>query len=116
MTTVCGIVGAATLAVANVPGIPPNIHMVGMAVSAACVAALGWHAQDRSGKPPVDPGTTVAIILAVGLVFSAGCKVGGLGLSVKAPPFGSVGLSLDGGVIGHGRLTTNAPALPPSLD
>jgi hypothetical protein len=49
-----------------------------------------------------------AAMLIVFAVMLAGCKVGGLGVSVSSPAFGSVGLSLDGGVIGHGKLQTNA--------
>jgi hypothetical protein len=50
------------------------------------------------------------IVMLVGcVVLLTGCKLGGLGFTLSAPPFGSVGLSLSGGVIGQGDASTNAP-------
>jgi energy-converting hydrogenase Eha subunit B len=114
-TTVFGMLGAIALAVANVPGLAPWALTACHVVSVACVAGIGYHAQDRSAKPPSAPGASAAILLAASLVALTGCKVGGLGIEVKSPTFGSVGISLDGGIIGHGKVPTNAPTPLPSL-
>jgi hypothetical protein len=114
-TTLCGLVGAVALAVSKVAGLPPWALTACEVASVGCFAALGYHAQDRSNKPPAPPIGTLSIFLVAGLLAFAGCKVGGLGVQVSSPAFGSVGVSLDGGLIGHGRLPTNAPtplALP----
>jgi hypothetical protein len=110
ITTIAGMAGAVSLAVSKVSGLPPWVVTTCEVVTVASVALLGYHAQDRSDKPPAPPLGTLAILLAAGMAAFAGCKVGGLGVEVKSPTFGSVGLTLDGGVIGHGKLPTNAPA------
>jgi hypothetical protein len=114
-TTFFGMLGAMTFAVSQVVGLPALVHLVCVCVSAACVAGLGYHAVDQTPRPPVPPLVLFAAMLIAFAVMLAGCKVGGLGVSVSSPAFGSVGLSLDGGVIGKGHTPTNAPtpiALP----
>ena len=60
------------------------------------------------------PALILAVVLGGLTLIAAGCKVGGLAVRVSNPTFGSVGIGLDGGVIGHGKLATNEPpALPP---
>ena len=112
-TSVFGCLGAIALAVSQVPGLPSTLHTVCVCISAASVAALGYHAADATPRPPTPPIVLFALLLGALLVACAGCKVGGLGVSVSSPPFGSVGITLDGGVIGHGRLATNMPASTP---
>ena len=110
MTTIFGILGAIALAVSQVAGLPATVHMVCVVVSAACVAGLGYHAADQTPRPPVPPFMAFAAMLIGFAVLLAGCKVGGLGVQVASPAFGSVGVSLDGGVIGHGKTPTNVVA------
>ena len=110
LTSLFGCLGAIALAVSQVPGIPGTLHLVCVCVSAAAVAALGYHASDATPRPPMPPIMLFALLLCSLLVACAGCKVGGLGVAVSSPPFGSVGITLDGGVIGHGKPATNAPA------
>jgi hypothetical protein len=107
VTTCSGLAGAMSLAIDQISSIPAWAHTDCKVIAAAAVALIGYHAQDRSGKPPAPLSGTVAIIGAILLLTFSGCKVGGLGVQVSSPAFGSVGVTLDGGVIGHGRLSTN---------
>ena len=111
LTTVFGTLGAMALAVSQVSGLSATFHLFCVCVAAAAVAGLGYHAADQSPRPPLPPIACFVVLLAILLVMMTGCKVGGLGVEVKSPAFGSVGVSLDGGVIGKGRMPTNA--LPP---
>lgn len=112
-TSLFGILGAVALAVSQVSGLPGTLHMVCVCVSAACVAGLGYHASDATPRPPAPPLLMFALLLGIAVVVFTGCKVGGLGVAVNSPAFGSVGITLDGGVIGHGRMPTNAIAALP---
>jgi hypothetical protein len=108
ITTIAGLSGAIALSVSQVPNLPTWLHTACIVTVAASVALVGYHAQDRSGKPPATPAATLAIIGAALALSLTGCKVGGLGVQVSSPAFGSVGVTLDGGLIGHGKLSTNA--------
>jgi len=112
ITTVFGTLGAIALAVSQVAGLPATVHLVCVCLSAACVAGLGYHAADQTPRPPLPPIVLFAMMLIGFAVLLAGCKVGGLAVQVSSPAFGSVGVSLDGGVIGHGKTPTNA--VPPT--
>ena len=113
-TTLAGIMGAIALAVANGSPVGSDLHNFALVLSALAVAILGWHAQDKNPPPPKAPLVMLAIGLGVALLFSSGCKVGGFGMQVASPAFGTLGVQLDGGVIGHGHLPTNAPAVTPT--
>ena len=114
LTTLFGCLGAAALAVAQVDGITPTLHMVCVCVGAACVAGLGYHASDAKPRPPLPPMVLFVAMLLMFVFTCMGCKVGGLALEVKSPAFGSVGVALDGGMIGKGKMPTNAaPLLSP---
>ena len=109
MTTCFGMVSAMCLAASQVPQIPDALHLVLVCISAACVAGLGYHASDIDPRPPFPPALATILLLVVLSVILCACKVGGFGLAIKSPTFGSVELNLDGGVIGHGKLVTNEP-------
>ena len=103
-TSLAGLVGAMAMAASEVPGIPPRWHLVCDLVVACSLAAMGYHARDRRGRKPVGKGTIAASLVLVGALTLTGCRVGGLGLAVHSPTFGSVQLDLDGGMIGKGQL------------
>ena len=107
-TTICGLVGAAALAASHVTGLASNFYLACNVVSAICVALIGYHAQDRSQKPPAPPTGTVAVLLCGLLLLAAGCRTGGFSLGLKSNTFGSLGLSVDGVAIGKGHCSTNA--------
>ena len=101
------------LGLAQVSGISSSFHLVCVCISAACVAGLGYHAADQTPRPPGPPIVLFAVLLGALTLALCGCKVGGLGFDLKCPAFGSVGVSLDGGVIGKGHVRTNAPTPVP---
>lgn len=103
-TSLAGLVGAMAMAASEVPGISPRWHLVCDLVVATSLAAMGYHARDRQGRKPVSKCTIVSALLVAGVLTATGCRVGGLGLAVHSPTFGSVALDLDGGVIGKGQL------------
>ena len=109
LTTLAGMIGAVALAVDQITALSPDAHLACKVAASAALALVGYHAQDRSNKRPGPPAATLAILAAALCIYLAGCKVGGLGVQVTSPAFGSVGISLDGGVIGHGKAPTNAP-------
>jgi hypothetical protein len=109
LTTLFGLFGAIAGAVSQVPGIPTDVRLIMVCITAACVAGLGYHASDQQPRPPLSPLTCSCALIVAIMMVCAGCKVGGLGIQVASPAFGSVGVSLDGGVIGHGHVPTNAP-------
>lgn len=91
----------------------PGMRLVLTCVSAGCVAGLGYHATDKSPRPPLPP---LAIFIALGaglLLVCGGCTLGGFAVGVKSNTFGSVVLAADGGAIGKEPMPTNSvPALP----
>ena len=110
LTTIFGLLGAISLAVSQVTGLSVTAHLICVCISAACVAGLGYHAADQTPRPPLPPLTCFLLLLVCLIVCCCGCKVGGFGVELKSPAFGSVGVSLDGGVIGKGQVPTNAPS------
>lgn len=108
-TTVCGAVAAASMAVLAIDDLPPSVVLWLRVVGAIAVALLGYHAQNEGppgGKPMM---LLLCCLLAAFCLLIAGCRVGGLAFDVKSPTFGSVGVTLDGGMIGHGKLPLVAP-------
>ena len=114
-TSLAGLVGAMAMAASEVPGIPPQWHLVCDLTVAVSLAAMGYHARDRQGRKPVGKGTIVASIALVAALTFTGCRVGGLGLAVHSPTFGSVALDLDGGMIGSGQLPRPTLAHPKAI-
>jgi hypothetical protein len=99
-TTIYGAIAAATGALSQVQGLPPRIQTAAVAVAAISVALMGFFAADA--KPtPVLPVTTGLIVLAIAaLLVATGCTLGGFGLDVSSPTFGSVTLDIGHGTIG----------------
>ena len=114
LTTFFGVIGAVALAVAQVSGLSPTLHTVLVCISSACVAGLGYHATDKVPRPPLPPLAMFVALGAATLLFCAGCRVGGLAFKVTSTQFGTVGIALDGGVIGKASMPTNSsvPAVP----
>ena len=106
---VFGLIACCALAVDNVPGLPVPVYPILRAIAAVCAVLAGYHYPTppaSSGKVPVEVAT-----LAVGLcVLATGCRVADMGIGVNAPPFGSLSVSIGGGVIGQpGRFQNLAP-------
>jgi len=115
LTTVFGVLGAIALSVSQVNGINPTVHLFCVCVSAACVAGLGYHAADQFPRPPLPPVVLFIVLLAALTCLLCGCRLGGFALEVKSPAFGSVGVAIDGGMIGKGKMPTNSLAPLPAL-
>jgi hypothetical protein len=96
------------MAVSHVAGLTPGVYTICNVIVAISVALMGYHAQDRSQKPPAPPSGTIAVILCALLIWCAGCRTGGFSLGVRSPTFGSVALSVEGVAIGKGHCPTNA--------
>jgi hypothetical protein len=113
-TSLAGLVAAMAMAAGEVPGLPPKAHVVCDLVVAMALAVMGYHASDRNRRRPVKKATLLVCLFACAVMPVIGCRVGGLGLAVHSPTFGSVQLDLDGGMIGKGQLPRPplAPARP----
>ena len=109
ITTISGLAGAVALAIRDVDNLPAWAHTLCEVVSVGSLAVLGYHAQDRSLKCPAGLSRTLMVFAVASSLALSGCKVGGLGITLASPPFGSLGVALDGGLIGHGKLPLNLP-------
>ena len=92
----------------------PKLHLACDLTASICLAIVGYNAQDKSGRPPPAPRLYTGILLAAVCIGACGCRVGGLGVTVRSPTFGSVAIELDGGLIGKGVLPKPAREPPAS--
>jgi len=104
-----GLVSALALALIACAGLPTWAYVLLKCVAVVAGVLAGYHYPAPPTGTAVNTAAVGLLLLGV-LALTPGCKVGALGLSVSSPTFGSVGLTLDGGVIGHGRVSTNAPS------
>jgi hypothetical protein len=103
-----GLVSAVALALITCAGLPTWVYVMLKCVAVVAGVLAGYHYPAPPTGQAVNT-ATVALLLLGALALTPGCKVGALGLSVNNPTFGSVGLTLDGGVIGRGRASTVPP-------
>jgi hypothetical protein len=103
-----GLLAAVAMSIDNVPGLPSWLYPILRATAAASAVLAGYHYP----SPPAGP-TRIPIEVVTGLLvlcfLSAGCELSRFTLSVKNPTFGSLAVSMGGGVIGHPSSRTNAP-------
>lgn len=112
-TSFFGWLAAAALAVDGLADLPQAWHLWARAVAAVAVALVGYNAADHSGpKSPTGSGPALPLILASVLLVT-GCQVAGLGLSVKSPAFGELGVQIGGGSVGHPKPAKAANLLCP---
>ena len=103
-----GLLSALALALITCAGLPTWAYVLLKCVAVVAGVLAGYHYPAPPTGTAVNT-AAVGLMLLGALALSTGCKVGALGINVSSPTFGSVGVTLDGGVIGHGRVITNAP-------
>jgi hypothetical protein len=72
-----------------------------------CVALLGFFAADAKPLPAVPVKTGILTLAIALLCVIAGCTLGGFGLDVSSPAFGSVKLDIGHGTIGSSTNLTH---------
>jgi hypothetical protein len=95
-----GLVSACALATSNVPDMSAPFYPILRAIAAIFAVLAGYHYPGppaSTGKVPIE-----VAALAIGLcMLAAGCRVADMGIGLNVPPFGSLSVSVGGGVIGH---------------
>lgn len=100
-TSFWGYAAALGYAVHEWIGLPIWAHNATHVLVAVAIALVGYHAQDSlPGKGPPGSGPLLPL-LVVSLCLLSGCQLAGLGVAVKSPTFGEVGVTIGGGVIGR---------------
>jgi hypothetical protein len=114
-TTLGGTIAALSLGGFAGLGLHDPWPRVLLLVCSAALAALGYHATDCTNCPgnKVRLASLGACLLLLG--GAVGCTVAGFGLTLSAPPYGSLGVTIGGGSIGNRPRTNPAPELPPVL-
>jgi hypothetical protein len=115
-TTLYGYIAAAGYSLHEVVGLPVWAHNVTHLLVGISVALLGYYASDSRGPGNGrGPGPLLPmLVLSVGLL--SGCQVAGLGVEVKSPTFGSVGIRIGGGSLGRPQAVSAGDLLCPPLD